>query len=78
MKVVLGIYQARENIDKYLDDHGINAGNPCQIGPFSSQRQALQWMDYLETRLQPRPIERLIVGHLYPNTWYGTVLTLEE
>lgn len=78
MKMILGIYQEREKIDNYLTDHGISVQEHCQIGPFSSRTQALAWMDYLETRLSPRPVERLIIGHLYPNIWYGTVLTLEK
>ena len=78
MRVVLGIYQEKEKIDSYLTSHGINAQDSCQIGPFTSKNQAMEWMDYLETRLSPRPVERLIVDHPTPEIWYGTVLTLEQ
>lgn len=78
MKMILGIYQERENFDNYLTNLGTLVQDYCQIGPFLSRTQALEWMDYLETRLSPQPVERVIVGHLYPNIWYGTVLTLQE
>ena len=78
MKTVLGIFQEREKIDNYLRHRGISVHDDCQIGPFSSRSQALEWMNYLESRLAPQAVERLIVGHLYPNIWYGTVLAVEE
>lgn len=78
MKVVLGIYQEREIIDNYLTRHGINAQDSCHVGPFPSRTRALEWMDYLETRLSPRPVERLIVDNPSPDIWYGTVLDVEK
>lgn len=77
MKVVLGIYQERKEIDIRLSAQGIAGRDICQVGPFSSRALALEWMDFMEERLHPNPVERLIVGHLYPNTWFGTAVALE-
>ncbi|MGE4559438.1 MAG: hypothetical protein AB7E77_04525, partial [Desulfobulbus sp.] len=70
-------YQKKEEIDVQLNAQGIAGQDICQVGPFTSRSLALEWMDFMEKRLHPRPVERLIVGHLYPNTWYGTALALE-
>ena len=77
MKLLLGIYQDRDEIEKELSAQGLKGREGFQVGPFASHSQALEWMNYMEMRMYPKPVERLIVGHLYPNTWYGTALALE-
>lgn len=77
MRVLLGIYQKREEIENQLNAQGIVGTDICQVGPFTSRALALEWMDFMEQRLQPGRIEKLVVGHLYPNTWYGTAVALE-
>ncbi|MGD9947297.1 MAG: hypothetical protein AB7U29_02320 [Desulfobulbus sp.] len=77
MRVLLGIFQEREEIDDQLNAQGIKGKDICQVGPFCSRTLAMEWMDFMEKRLQPSQTERMIVGHLYPNTWYGTALALE-
>nr|WP_321464412.1 hypothetical protein [uncultured Desulfobulbus sp.] len=77
MRVLLGIYQKTEEINDQLNAQGIKGEHICQVGPFTSRALALEWMDFMEQRLQPSQTEKLVVGHLYPNTWYGTAVALE-
>ncbi|MDD2464461.1 MAG: hypothetical protein PHI97_10740 [Desulfobulbus sp.] len=77
VRVLLGIYQEKHEIDAQLNVKGIEGKDICHVGPFTSRTLAMEWMDFMEKRLQPSQVERLVVGHLYPNTWYGTALALE-
>jgi len=77
VKILLGIYQKREEINDRLNARGIEGKDICHVGPFSSHALAMEWMEFMEQRLQPSEIERMIVGHLYPNTWFGTAMALE-
>ncbi|MBM9616664.1 hypothetical protein JWJ90_20570 [Desulfobulbus rhabdoformis] len=77
MRLVLGIYQKKEEINEELTAQGIEGKRICQVGPFSSRTLALEWMNFMEQQLQPSQIKKVIVGHIYPNTWYGTAVALE-
>ncbi|MDR2550165.1 MAG: hypothetical protein LBD10_08215 [Desulfobulbus sp.] len=77
MKVLLGIYQDKEAIDDRLNAQGIDGWDACQVGPFASQTEALEWMDYMAERLQPHAVERLVVSHPPPSIWYGMTLAME-
>jgi len=77
MRVLLGIYQEKEEIDVQLNVQGIVAKDLCQVGPFTSRALAMEWMDFMEQRLQPSSVQRMVIGRLYPNIWYGTALALD-
>nr|WP_320009708.1 hypothetical protein [uncultured Desulfobulbus sp.] len=77
MRLLLGIYQKKEEIEKELTAQGIKGKHICQVGPFDSRTLALEWMNFMEQRHQPGQTQKMIVGHIYPNTWYGTALALD-
>lgn len=77
MKILLGIYQRQEEMKDQLNARGIEGKDIFQVGPFTSHALAVEWMEFMEQRLQPSQIEKMIVGHLYPNTWFGTAVALE-
>jgi len=64
-------------MNDHLKARGIEDKDIFQVGPFTSHALAMEWMEFMEARLQPGQIEKLIVGHLYPNTWFGTAVALE-
>ena len=71
MKYIIGIYQNKEKIDHHLDSLNIQHRQIMEVGPFSSKRQALRWIEYMEEKLRPHATERYALGHLVPKTWYG-------
>lgn len=77
MRLLLGIYQKKEEIDEELTTQGIQGAPICQVGPFESRTLALEWMHFMEQRLAPSQTKKVIVGHIYPNIWYGTAVALD-
>lgn len=78
MHAVVGIYQSKEEMDNQLRTRGFRGRRICQVGPFTSSSQALEWMAFMEQRLRPRSVKRLVVGQPNPKDWYGISLTLEQ
>ena len=77
MKYLIGIYQSKEKIDNHLDSLHIKHRQIIEVGPFSSRRQAVRWMEYMEEKLQPHSTERYSLGHLVPKTWYGATFEVD-
>lgn len=71
MKLFIGIYQNKSQIDNYLNSLGIKHRHLVEVGPFTSKIQAMEWMEYVGEKLKPYAAERYSLGCLYPNTWYG-------
>jgi len=77
VKFLIGIYQDKKQIDNHFDSLDIKSREIMEVGPFFSRGQALQWMEYMEERLQPCTTERHSVGYLCPNIWYGATFEVE-
>lgn len=78
MKLLIGVFQERKQLDNYLDSFGIERNEIVQVGPFASRSQALRWMEHMKNKLKPANVGDYVVGCLYPNIWYGAVFEADN
>ena len=71
MKVQMGIFQEKEQINTYLASKGIAHNDIVEAGPFPSRSQAMEWMDFVEKKMGSGKVERHAVGYMNQAPWYG-------
>ena len=78
MKLVVAIYQNKNQIDQYLDGIGIKHTDILEAGPFSSQQQAVEWAEYMGTKPKSDNITHFTLGFLNKHPWYGAIFQWEK
>lgn len=71
MKSLVGIYQEKEQIDSYLGSLGINHDDIMEVGPFFSQRQAVDWMEFMKEKINNCELTCCSAECRDPLPWYG-------
>jgi len=71
VKVQVGIFQEKEQIESYLIAKGIDRNDIMEAGPFVSRLQAVEWMDFVEQKSGWGAFERHAVGYMNQAPWYG-------
>lgn len=71
MKAFVGIYQEREQADRYLDSIGMEPEAVMEVGPFVSQFQAVEWLEFMTTRIPDCKSARCGNETSSQRLWYG-------
>jgi len=51
MEAFIGIYQEKEQVDRYLDSIGMEPEAVVEVGPFVSQFQAVAWLEFMAAKI---------------------------
>lgn len=76
MKSLVGIYQKKEQVSMYLDSIGVKYTAFVEVGPFSSQLQGVEWMEYLGKKTENYEIASFPLEYTDKAPWYGFVFEL--
>ena len=76
MRIIIGIFQTREDIARFNKKRMLNIASLTEVGPFFSKNQALLWMKELHSRIDNSEIAFIPVALEKDAQWYG--FTFEE
>lgn len=76
MKIVIGIFQDKEDVARFNKKRQLDITSLTEVGPFFSKNQAVLWMNELNSRIDNSEIAFLPDDSEKELQWYG--FTLEE
>ena len=76
MRIVIGIFQDREDVAKFNKKRMLDITSLTEVGPFFSKNQALLWMNELNSRIENSEIAFIPAATDNNLKWYG--FTFEE
>ena len=71
MKLLVGIYQEREQVDGCLDSIVVEPDAVVEVGPFSSQHQAVEWMEFMGEKMSNCTMAHYAAEERNKRPWYG-------
>jgi len=71
MKACVGIYQEKEQADRYLDSLDMEPEAVMEVGPFVSQFQAVEWLEFMATKMPGCKSARCGSDTSGQHLWYG-------
>ncbi|MBU1566957.1 MAG: hypothetical protein KJ630_15195 [Proteobacteria bacterium] len=76
MRIIIGIFQDKEDVAKFNKKRVLNITSLTEVGPFFSKNQALVWMNELHSRIDNSEIAFIPETTVSELKWYG--FTFEE
>ncbi len=71
MKLLIGIYQEKEQVDRYFDSIVEESDAVVEVGPFFSQHQAMEWMEFLGNKMSNCTMAHYCSEERSKRPWYG-------
>jgi len=71
MRSLVGIFQKKEQVDHCLDSLGVGHNDIVEVGPFASQLQAVEWMDFIGEKIKNYELALRPAAHRNKKPWYG-------
>ena len=71
MKLLVGIYQEKEQVDRYFDSIVVEPEVIVEVGPFSSQHQAVEWMEFMGEKMSNCTMAHYAAEERNKRPWYG-------
>lgn len=76
MKIIIGIFQKREDVSKFHRHRMLDISSLTEVGPFFSKNQALSWMQELHNQIDNSEVAYIPENGDLQLQWYG--FTFEE
>lgn len=76
MKIIIGIFQNKEDVSRFNKKRMLDITSLTEVGPFFSKNQALLWMNELHGRIDNSEIAFIPEYSEKQLQWYG--FTFEE
>ncbi len=76
MRIIIGIYQDKEDVAKFNKKRLLDISSLTEVGPFFSKHQALLWMNELRSRIDNSEIAFIPETSSKELKWFG--FTFEE
>lgn len=76
MKIIIGIFQDKEDLTRFRKQRMLDFTSLTEVGPFFSKNQALIWMKELHSRIGNSEIAYIPENSASNLKWYG--FTFEE
>ena len=76
MRIIIGIYQDKEDVAKFNKKRLLDISSLTEVGPFFSKHQALLWMNELRSRIDNSEIGFIPETSSKELKWFG--FTFEE
>ena len=76
MKIIIGIFQNKEDVSRFNKKRMLDITSLTEVGPFFSKNQALLWMNELNGRIDNSEIAFIPEYSEKKMQWYG--FTFEE
>jgi hypothetical protein len=70
----VAIFQEEKHINEYFESKGIDRNNIMEVGPFPSRLEAVEWINFLETKGNGGEFKRHAVGYMNKQPWYGCIV----
>jgi hypothetical protein len=74
MRILIGLFQQRQEIQKIITTKGIDPASLTEVGPFFSREQAVSWMQELHSRIESSEIALFPERGSEHLQWYGFTL----
>lgn len=71
MRIIIGIYQVKEDVAKFNKKRLLDITSLTEVGPFFSKHQALLWMNGLHSRINNSEIAFIPETTISELKWYG-------
>jgi hypothetical protein len=71
MKLLVGIYQEREQVNGCFASSVVAPDAVVEVGPFSSQHQAVEWMEFLGDKMSNCTMAHYSAEERNKRPWYG-------
>jgi hypothetical protein len=76
VRIIIGIFQNKEDVTRFHRDRMLDITSLTQVGPFFSKNQALSWMKELHDQLENSEVAHFPESGDDALKWYG--FTFEE
>ncbi len=76
MRIIIGIFQKKEDLAKFIKRRMLDFASLTKVGPFFSKNQARRWMNELHSRIGNSEIAYIPETTEKELKWYG--FTFEE
>ncbi len=76
MKIIIGIFQNKEDVTRLHRYRMLDISSLTEVGPFFSKNQALSWMQELQSQIENSEIALIPENNDKTLQWYG--FTFEE
>lgn len=77
MKLLVGIYQKKEQVEQYIVATGSKDASVTEVGPFPSRLDGVRWMEYLGEKIKNYEIASFPLESTDKEPWYGFAFAIK-